>query len=253
MIRWLVQTVVDHPDLSALRPPAGLLTPAELVHYTGYLSPHRRRDWLVGRWTAKRLVQQHFAMTVGFSPAFNLFSIANAVDGAPYVASTHPALGGTGADGRVPLAISISHSHGYALCAVGADEMAPAHIGIDIELVEPRPESFTQEFFTATEQVNVDSAPPALRDLLITATWSAKESAFKASHLGPNVDPRYVACSIRPARPCQWTPLRVALTPTARAQSGIASPLRAWWRVLDNRLRPDTMFVLTLVAYGTAL
>lgn len=35
----------------------GLLTPAEQAVFEGLKSDKRRRDWLLGRWTGKRLVQ----------------------------------------------------------------------------------------------------------------------------------------------------------------------------------------------------
>src|SRR4051812_27323042 len=114
MIRWLVQTTVDDPDLAAGRPAAGLLTSAEWEQYGRSLSPRRRRDWLLGRWTAKRLIQTHVAATDGFSPPFDSFSIENEAGGAPYVTSRYPALRGHCKDERVPLALTISHSHGYA-------------------------------------------------------------------------------------------------------------------------------------------
>jgi phosphopantetheinyl transferase len=122
-------------------------------------------------------------------------------------------------------------------------------IGVDIELVQPRPTNFAQEFFTAAEQARLNAAPPDLRDLLTTALWSAKEATLKATGYGLTVDPRQVECMLHPARPRHWTPLRVILAPCLRSHV----PLRVWWRVVDNRLRPGTNFVLTIAAYGMNL
>jgi 4'-phosphopantetheinyl transferase len=253
MIRWLVQTVADHPDLSALRPPKALLTAAEAAHYATYLSPRRRRDWLLGRWTAKQVVQQHIATTDGFTPALDAFSIEYDDHGAPTITSQHPALRGACGAGCVPLALSISHSHGYALCAVAANPTGEVRLGVDIELVEPRPAGFAQEFFTPAEKATLEVAPPDLRDLLTTAMWSVKEAILKATHLGLSTDPRRIACGMHPVRPRHWTPLRVSLDPSLHEHAGSQGALRVWWRVLDNRLRPGTSFVLTLAAYGAIM
>jgi 4'-phosphopantetheinyl transferase len=253
MIRWLVQSVVAHPDLLAGRPPVGLLTPLELGQYQDFLSPNRRRDWLLGRWTAKRLVQTHFAAEHGFHPTLDSFTIEQEPSGAPYVSSRHSALRGTSDDGRMPLSLSISHSHGYAFCVVCTNDTGRMYLGADLERVEPRADEFTQEFFTAEEQANISAASPALTDLLVTATWSVKEAVLKATHLGLRIDPRSIRCHLRPARPRHWTPLQVEMQPSNPAQWGELGPLRLWWRVLDNRLLPDSSFVLTLAAYGVSL
>jgi 4'-phosphopantetheinyl transferase len=293
MIRWLIQSVVDHPDLSAGRPSAGLLTSAELEQFHGLLSPQRRRDWLLGRWTAKRLIQRHVGATHGFCPALDSFAIEQEASGAPYVASQHPALQipekphpsppqigegavfssrrhcslphpGSGSRLRerigcvaLPFALSISHSHGYAFCALCADGAGQARLGVDIELVERRAEDFAQEFFTASEQANIGVGvspvgthsglvmPTFEHDLLTTATWSGKEAVLKATHLGLRIDPRSVQCLPRPNRPRHWTPLQI--------QAEEMGPLRAWWRVVDNRLRPGTSFVLVIAAYRASL
>ena len=247
MIRWLVQTIVDHPDLSAGRPPVGLLTPAEACQYSGYLSPRRRRDWLLGRWTVKRLVQKHITATIGFCPALDSFRIEYNASGAPIIASQHPALR------SIPLALSISHSSGYAFCALADDQTGKVRVGADLELIEPRHASFTQEFFTLAEQASLNAAPLALRTLLTTATWSAKEAVLKATHLGLGTDPRRVECLLRSAAPRHWTPCHVQIQPAIQEQAGATGPLAAWWRTLDNRLLPGTKFVLTLAAYGVRL
>jgi 4'-phosphopantetheinyl transferase len=248
MIRWLIQTTADHPDLAAGRAPAGLLTAEEATRYQAYTSPRRRRDWLLGRWTAKQLVQRHIALSSGFRPALDSFTVAQEPSGAPYVASHYAAVALS-----LPLALSISHSQGYALCALSADKSGHTRLGADIEFVEPQPEGFAERFFTPAEQHNIKAAPLAMHTLLTTATWSAKEAVLKATHLGLRADPCSVQCLLPPACPRHWTPLRVHLQPATRTQSGVVGALRAWWRVIDNRLLPGTQYVLTLAAFGAEL
>lgn len=254
MIRWLVQSVVDHPDLLAGRPPAGLLAPAEEKQYQTLLSPQRRRDWLLGRWTAKQLVQSHFAATDGYAPALDSFTIEYDHHGAPYAAMLH----------LIEQPLSISHSNGYAFCALSANNSGQTGVGADIELVEPRGDHFTQDFFTASEQTNIrlgaplvgplsSALPAGEQDLLATATWSAKEALLKAKRTGFRSDPCSVECLPRPARPRHWTAMQAALRPAITGATQTLGPLRVWWRVLDNQLRPGTAFVLTLAAFGTDL
>lgn len=253
MIRWLVQTVVDHPDLTATRPPAGLLTPVEREHFEGYLSPRRRRDWLLGRWTAKRLVQTHVAATDGFSPGLNTFTIENEVNGAPFVASYNSSVWRGYSDGRLPLVLAISHSHGYAFCAICSDDSGEVRLGVDIELVEHRQGGFVEEFFTIPEQKILDTTNPDRRDFLITATWSIKEAVLKATHLGLRADLRSVECVVHSVPFSHWTPRRVIIQSGVRAESGVDGPLTAWYRVIENRLRPGNWFVLTIAAYNALL
>jgi 4'-phosphopantetheinyl transferase len=252
MIRWLVHSVIDHPDLSAGRPPIGLLTKGELARYGTYLNPRRRRDWLLGRWTAKHLVQAHIVSTEGFSPALDTFTIEYESSGAPYVNSFHPALQSTRGTSRMPLALSISHSHGYAFCALCDATGNHTRLGVDIELVEQRSDDFVQEILTDEEQSRLQSLAPDIADLLITVTWSAKEALFKANHKHLRMHPQSVQCFPQPSPSRCWKPLQMERldAPLEREAGGA---LRGWWRVLDNRLRPGTTFVLTIAAYGVCL
>jgi 4'-phosphopantetheinyl transferase len=253
MLRWLVQTSADHPNLLAASPPPKLLTAHEIDYYRTLLSPRRRRDWLLGRWTAKCLAQTHFRLQHGFTPALDSFGIEYAPSGAPRFHSNHPALSGASPEQRVPVALSISHSGGYAFCAIGDDCTGEHRVGADIELVKPQGADFVEQFFTHAEQRNVNAAPLALRPTLIMATWSVKEAALKAAQVGLRADPLTVECMITAEMPRHWSRLYVHLQPQVRAHFANDTPLSAWWRVINNRLRPSTHFVLTLVACGLTL
>jgi phosphopantetheinyl transferase (holo-ACP synthase) len=79
-----------------------------------------------------------------------------------------------------------------------------------------------------------------MRNVAVTAVWSAKEAVLKALHLGLTVDTRSVACMIEPLgeRPLTWTPFTIHCDNTKLAQT--APALTGWWRTYEN-------FVLTLV------
>ncbi|HNB54779.1 MAG TPA: hypothetical protein PK530_22720, partial [Anaerolineales bacterium] len=105
MIHYLLQSSTFHPDLSVGRVPLGLLTPAEQAVYEGLKSEKRRRDWLLGRWTGKRLVQK----VVGEGIPLEGVEILAAEDGAPVVSGQWSVVSGQ-------WTLSISHSHEHAFC-----------------------------------------------------------------------------------------------------------------------------------------
>jgi phosphopantetheine--protein transferase-like protein len=261
MIRWLVQTSVALPDLAAGHPPPRLLTAAEHAHFATYTNPRRRRDWLLGRWTSKQLVQAHIAARDGYQPAFDSFSIASGATGAPYVSSRHPALRGVGIDGCLPLALSISHSQGYAFCALCENRCGDVRLGVDIELISSKIEEVAHAFFTPAEKAKLQAAQPAARALLATLLWSAKEAVLKATHLGLTVDTQGVESLVNASRLWNmrhWTRAQVKLDPSlyskaAYPQNEFEGPLALWWRVIENRLQPGASFVLTMAAFGATL
>lgn len=179
-IYCLLQSMGGEPGLASGRPPDGLLSPAEISRFDRFVVPKRRRDWLLGRWTAKHLVQSYLALTESSHAPLNAIEILADEDGAPYAA-----LGA-----RLPLSLSISHSGGWSFCAVCGQDVGS--VGADIETVEPRETSFVRTFFTLGENASVEAAASAERDVLITALWSAKEAALKTLRLGLRADTRQV-------------------------------------------------------------
>lgn len=214
-ILWLVDSLNAHPDLARGEPPDGLLSAAEAARLARYHVGKRRCDWLLGRWTAKRLL----APVLGELP-----TVLNAPDGAPYV------------PGAQALSLSISHSGSHACCAAAWG----AAVGVDLEKLVPRSRALVDDFFTDAEAALVDSADPGSADLLITLIWSAKEAALKALRTGLTVSTRSVeVCPAAPRAGDCWHGL------TLRCCA--AGDLNGWWRVLDLA---DGSYVLTLAADG---
>lgn len=83
-LHWLVQSQAAHPALSLGRPPFGLLHPAEETRLAALTNPQRRRSWLLGRWTAKHLLQSVLQHTVGVRLPLTQLVIHNDRTGAPY-------------------------------------------------------------------------------------------------------------------------------------------------------------------------
>lgn len=229
MINWLIQTTADLPAL----PEGAWLAPPERERLAALRVEKRRREWLLGRWTAKRLAQAVLARE-GHGPVeLAALCVEPAPDGAPELAVR----------ARPPrrLRPSISHSGGRALCALGPEGVT---VGADIEAVAARGEQFARDYFTAGERALVAAAPADGRDALVTAIWSAKEAALKALRLGLTVDTRLVECLVPPpaggAGPTAWAPFTVACHPSLAVAP---AAMRGWWRA-------DGQFIITIAALG---
>jgi 4'-phosphopantetheinyl transferase len=242
MIDWLIQSTAGHPALARGIAPAGLLSEQEQLRLVELKTVKRRSDWLIGRWTAKHLVQAYVERQTGAQLRLNMLTVVNDPDGAPRII----------ADCRVQsadydlnlqsviskLELSISHCNGYAFCALS--DMDGVQIGADIERIEPRAPAFAEDYFTAHELGQLRAAPPESRDTMVTLIWSAKEAALKALRLGLTVDTRKIDCTVAPA--AQATPAWATLG--VRAASGLLGEhktiFQGWWRQFDH-------YVLTMV------
>jgi 4'-phosphopantetheinyl transferase len=230
MIEWLLQSMTDLPAL----PAEAWLSPPERERLATLRVEKKRGEWLLGRWTAKRLAQ---AVLLGEGQGrieLSHLSITPAPDGAPELHIF--VLGEDVAEPGSPM-ITISHSGGQAFCALATGGGA---VGADIEYIAARGPAFAADYFTPAEQELVAEAPAELRDTLTTAVWSAKEAALKALRLGLTVDTRRVECLVPLAGAAGegWMPFTAACDPSLGGPPG---GLRCWWRCLDD-------VVLTLAA-----
>ncbi|NUM43181.1 MAG: 4'-phosphopantetheinyl transferase superfamily protein [Anaerolineales bacterium] len=226
MIYTLLQSSAAHPDLATGRVPLGLLTPAEQAVFEGLKSDKRRRDWLLGRWTGKRLVQAlaEGYFCIGHGVPLDAVEILPAEDGAPTASLL------TNHESRITLSISHSHEHAFCGLAVGVP------LGVDLERVEARSEGFVRDYFVGEEIALVEAVPRESREGVVTAIWSAKESALKAIRLGLSVDTFAVKC-LPQGSGADWSPVLIEwdLSKLQRA----APALTGWWRVWKE-------FVLTV-------
>lgn len=211
MVSWLVQAKWEMA-------PAGFLSPSEQAIWEGLRSPKRQQDWLLGRWTAKRLIQK---MDGGGLP-LTAIVIENDGDGVPAVTLSGYSL-------------SISHCDGHAFCAAAA--RPDIAIGADMEKIEPRLPTFAGDYFTPDELRQLNEVT---RPVLETAIWSAKEAVLKALHLGLSVDTRAVSC-LFPAgvsRPGHWQPFTIHYHPQRLPPKN--------WPVLSGRWQIMGQYILTL-------
>jgi phosphopantetheinyl transferase len=136
------------------------------------------------------------------------------------------------------LSLSLSHSGDRACCAITLEGVDG--LGADLERIASRPPGFAADYFTPAEIAQVDQAPLHLRDTWITAIWSAKEAALKATRLGLSVDTRSVECRLSGSllgALAGWLPFAVQWDCDRLPRE--CRPVQGWWRQIDS-------FVLTL-------
>jgi 4'-phosphopantetheinyl transferase len=208
-VYWLTQCLTDLPAAD------DWMAAGEAARLEGMRTAKRRRDYRLGRWTARRALAACPMIPPG------AVEVRAATSGAPEVMI---------AGAPAPCALSISHSAGVALCAVSP---TGGRLGCDIEVIEPRDLAFIETFFTRREQSLVESISADERALLTTIIWSAKESALKALGEGLRLDTRSVEIALPVNAPAGlWSALIV--TGDDRIPHG-------WWRQLGKH-------VLTIIA-----
>lgn len=228
-IHWLVQEIADYPRIAEGVAPQGLLSEQESAKLATLHVDKRRRDWLLGRLTAKQLLQVFLQDEMGQSLPLDQIVIDNDSEGAPFASMNEE---------RLACSLSISHSNGAALCAVHPS----VTVGADMERIETRDWSFVRSYFTPSEIVQVEDALPEQRDLLSTAIWSGKEAVLKVLREGLRLDTRLIECRFDPvkASTTDWIPFGISWQMAVPD----ADPIRwsGWWR-LYHKAHP---FVLTL-------
>jgi phosphopantetheinyl transferase len=73
---------------------------------------------------------------------------------------------------------SISHCGDYAAVMVSTGN----RVGVDVELISPKPEKIKHKFLSGTEQHLIEQAAAGIEDgynTLLTVAWSIKESLYK--------------------------------------------------------------------------
>ncbi|HYN40656.1 MAG TPA: 4'-phosphopantetheinyl transferase superfamily protein [Thermoanaerobaculia bacterium] len=183
--------------------------------------PKRRGDWLLGRWVAKRAL----VLTGGAARESDVAILASA-SGAPDAFVLGRPAG---------VSLSLTHSHGVAVAALGP---AGVLLGVDLEAIEKRPAGFLGDWFTPAEQAFVAEAEAEAvageAALAATLVWSAKESVMKALREGLRIPPKAVEISTgRGPADGAWRPF-AARGPGQDAWHG-------WWKA-------EAGFVLCAVA-----
>lgn len=184
---WLEQSAADLPEHNEF------LSAEELICLNHLSFPKRRNDWRLGRWVAKRAIAAYLEQS-GDPAALAKIEIRSLPSGAPEVSLISRS---------AQVSISLSHRSDTAICVVAP---SGTRIGCDLELIEPRSDSFVADYFTINEQALISQTSREAQALLVTLLWSAKESALKAMQLGLRVSTRLlevrpdtISSEIRPA------------------------------------------------------
>jgi phosphopantetheinyl transferase len=153
-----------------------VLNQDELLEYEA-LPPRRKRQWLNGRIAAKDAVRQYLWIKHGRRILFpKELAISNSPQGQPCV---RPHITQSYEE---PLHISISHKGLLAAAIAG-----PHPVGIDVETIEPRSESFLALAFSPEELALL---PDNEREEWLARAWAAKEAAGKVAGTGLSGNPR---------------------------------------------------------------
>ena len=202
---WLIRSVADVPAGDAW------LSARERRTAAGLHVHQRRRDWRLGRFTAKA------AVGAWLSVAPERVEILPAPDGAPEA----------WVDGeRAPVSVSLSHRAGRALAVVA---QGPAVVGCDLERVEPRSGAFVREWLAPAEHGLLAAHAEADRARLTNLVWTAKEAAAKVRREGLRLDVRraVVVPAGAGAADGAWRAVRVQW-----GDGG--APIVGWWRAWEG-------------------
>lgn len=133
----------------------------------------RQQQWLLGRIVAKDAARlwaaEQARETVRLHPAS--FSIEQDANGRPFIEAlpTYDR----------PPHVSIAHCGSRAIALAHSEP-----VGVDLERIAAREDSFVQTFTTPRERELLDERPAAERDAWITRLWCAKEAVGKLLGVG---------------------------------------------------------------------
>jgi 4'-phosphopantetheinyl transferase len=220
IIYWTVSQIDPNTGPYFTDPVNSYLTPDELERLQQLRFPKRRAEWMQGRYTTKYLLQ-HSDPRFASLPA-NQVQVKNEPEGMPYLERLAPLE-------RLPLQISISHREHLAFCALSHAGMGG--LGADIELIEPRPSGFLEDFFTTNEFDLGMSYNEHQRDIWFTLVWSLKEAALKALGKGLRLDTRCVEITRLEESPRRLTTAETGWQKANLTYLTDSSTLwAAWWR-----------------------
>ena len=211
-VRWLAAREADLPRGEAW------LDPAEREALARLRVPKRRSDWLLGRWAAKRAL-----VAAGVASREADVAVLASDSGAPVAFVLGRPAG---------VVLSITHSHGVAVAAIGP---AGTGLGADLERVERRAPGFLEDWFTNAEQRFASDGEAALAATLV---WSAKEAVMKALREGLRIPPKAIEVAPEPG------PADGAWRPFSARGPG-PEEWRGWWRA-------EAGFVLSVAARPAA-
>jgi len=203
-VHWLVQTASDLPEHDHW------LSGWELQVLAGMRFAKRRRDWKLGRWTAKKAVCAFWHKKE--DAVLSSMEIRAAEDGSPVLFCNQQSEN---------LSLSLSHSWDKGLCVIGPGDFA---LGCDLEFIEGRDEKFIEDYFTREEIELIQRCGDEKKPLAANLIWSAKESVLKVLREGLRRDARSLSIHADLSAPeSLWNPWAAQCLISSRVFWG-------WWR-----------------------
>ena len=141
-------------------------------------SPKRRKEWSAGRIVIKKALNRLLSNNGNNHKNGNTINIFSTTLGKPTARfSDNP--------DEEFAEVALSHSNGFVMASVGKSD-AFQGIGVDVEKVENRTQSWSEDYFTETEINMAYDSPNSSRQL--TRMWSLKEACLKALGVGLRYD-----------------------------------------------------------------
>ncbi len=196
MLRWLVgdQRELAQTGIGAM--PDKILCAREFDVYQNLFTEKRRQDWLIGRWTAKRVVARLKGNLAPAPEYLGRLEIERLATGEPAVRNR---------PGRSVPVNSLSISHAGEKALVAGTTMKNVRLGVDIEQVVDRHRGLARDFFTSRERTYVERLPASLRSHGVNIIWSVKEAVLKVLGVGLSVSSLTVECIPPPLKePCLY-------------------------------------------------
>lgn len=152
----------------------------EFAEHPPSVSAKRANEWIAGRLALKKTVRSLLEESDNPPVALEDIRIVQDGQGKPCATTSRTT-------GDPVCEVSLSHSNGLVMAAAGrlGDFRG---LGIDVEKVEDRGSSWTEDYFTDQEQAGSDFTPQ--KSAYFTQVWCIKEAVLKALGVGLRVDLR---------------------------------------------------------------
>lgn len=156
----------------------GALSRTEQDRIEGFGSDKRRREFALGRATARALLADHLAV------AASDVRLRVAADGAPELDG-----------GSLHLSIAHAATPERTLAVAAA---APRPVGVDLEVIQPRrPDLY--RFVLHPDEYGLLATLPHDHDAAQVLVWTLKEAALKAMRTGFRTSPKKLRLAVEPA------------------------------------------------------
>jgi phosphopantetheine--protein transferase-like protein len=162
-----------------------ILTLKEAEEFAGKVVPKRAEDWISGRLALKRCAERLKRSQGRDVASLSGIEVVSDDMGKPSIqVVTNPG---------VPFGdASLSHSNGLVVAEVTAPGLSEG-LGVDIEAIEERSESWMHDYFTEEEIALAGDG--VSRNRRLTEIWSLKEAALKAMGTGLRFDLKDIVVS----------------------------------------------------------